>query len=248
MNNIVVYENGELELKVSVEKESIWATQRQIAELFATKVPAINKHIKNIFLESELNNSTISKMEIVQTEGKRKVKREVEFYNLDMIIAVGYRVNSKKATQFRIWATNVLKEYIYHGYAINSEKITHQRFKELESDVSNLKNDMQNIKSKVKDDSLATLQGIFYNGEIYDAYVLINNIFKSSHESIILIDNYIDDTILTLFSKYPKLNYTVITQKPSKQLSLDIKKYNSQYHNLKLKISTKYQINIMIDF
>jgi len=125
-NKIEIYQapNGQIEFTSDSEHETIWANQKQIAQLFGTKVPAINKHINNILDDEELDNSTISKMETVQIEGKRTVKREVEFYNLDMIIAVGYRVNSKLATQFRKWATQVLKKYLTDGYAINETKIT----------------------------------------------------------------------------------------------------------------------------
>ena len=128
MNNIEIYqgENGSIEFRGDLSHETIWANQKQIAQLFGTKVPAINKHIKNILDEDELDNSTISILEIVQQEGNRQVKRKVEFYNLDMIIAIGYRVNSKLATKFRKWATSILKKYITDGYAVN-ENINHIR-------------------------------------------------------------------------------------------------------------------------
>lgn len=144
-NKIEIFQssNGEIEFKGDIEHKTIWATQKQIAQLFGTKVPAINKHIKNIIDDEELDNSTISKMEIVQQEGKRKVKRLVDFYNLDMIIAVGYRVNSKTATQFRRWATSVLNKYIINGYAINEKKIT--QTKEL---LNNLKQMINFLSSK----------------------------------------------------------------------------------------------------
>ncbi len=125
-NKIEIYQasNGQIEFQSDSEHETIWASQKQISELFGTKVPAINKHILNILEDEELDSSTISKMEIVQKEGKRDVKRKVEFYNLDMIIAVGYRVNSKLATNFRKWATSILKKYLIDGYAINEKKVT----------------------------------------------------------------------------------------------------------------------------
>ena len=125
-NKIELYQasNGQIEFKSDSEHETIWANQKQIAELFGTQIPAINKHIQNILEEQELNDATISKMEIVQQEGSRQIKRKIEFYNLDMIIAVGYRVNSKMATKFRQWATSVLKQYLRDGYAINETKIT----------------------------------------------------------------------------------------------------------------------------
>ena len=142
----VVYNDGEIELKVSVGEETIWLTQKQLSILFEVETHTINYHIKNIFTQDELSkSSTIRKIRIVQKEGNREVLRNVEHYNLDMIISVGYRVNSLKATKFRQWATNILKQYIYNGYVINSEKITHERFKELESDVTLLKQKVNKI-------------------------------------------------------------------------------------------------------
>jgi len=239
-NQIIVYDNGEIELKVSVENETIWLTQKQLALLFNIEIHTINYHIKNIFKQKELDkSSTIRKIRIVQQEGKREVVRNVEHYNLDMIISVGYRVNSLKATKFRQWATKVLKEYILNGYAINTHKITEQR-------LLNLENDMQIVKSKIKNNELELKQGIFYDGQIWDAYIFVNDLLKSVKKEIILIDGYIDDTILTLFSKYKDLKFKIITQKISKQLQLDIDKYNKQYKNLEVKISNKYHDRFLI--
>ena len=125
-NNIVIYKgkNGKVELRTDIEKDTIWATQSQIASLFSVNSQAITKHLGNIYEEGELvRDATCSKMEQVQKEGGRAVKREVEFYDLDVIIAIGYRVNSVKATQFRIWATGVLREYLKQGYALNRYKL-----------------------------------------------------------------------------------------------------------------------------
>jgi hypothetical protein len=126
MSEILLYKtaNDEVKLEVLIQNETLWLTQKQIAELFDVKVPAISKHIKNIFESGELQEaSTVSKMEIVRQEGKREVRREVDFYNLDMIISIGYRVNSKQATNFRIWATQVLREYIIKGFAMDDERL-----------------------------------------------------------------------------------------------------------------------------
>ena len=123
---VVIYKSsdGAVSLDVKLEHDTIWLTQKSMAELFGVKIPAINKHISGIYKDEELNEeATISKMEIVQKEGNRTVSRETTFYNLDMIIAVGYRVNSKKATQFRIWANSVLKEYIIKGFAMDDERL-----------------------------------------------------------------------------------------------------------------------------
>jgi len=148
-NKIELYQasNGQIEFKTDLQNETIWANQKQIAELFGTKVPAINKHIINILAEEELETSTISKMEIVQKEGNRDVKRSVDFYNLDMIIAVGYRVNSKLATKFRKWVTSVLKKYLTDGYAINETKITQTK-----TILNNLKQTIEFLSAKEIED------------------------------------------------------------------------------------------------
>ena len=214
ISNIIVYNDGELELKVSVKQESVWLTQKQIAELFEVSIPNINMHIKAIYKEEELfENRTIQKYLIVQQEGKRKVKREVEHYNLDLVISVGYRINSKKATIFRQWATSILKNYIQDGYVINGEKITNERFLSLENEVINLKSKVENISNSLENNSLNPKQGIFYNGQIFDAYVFINDLFKLATNEIILIDNYIDETVFTIFSKYPNIKIKIYTTK-----------------------------------
>ncbi len=128
MSNTIIYNSGELELKISVDSDTVWLSQRQMAELFDVTKQNISLHIITIYKEKELEkNPTVKKFLTVQKEGNREVARDVEHYNLDMIISVGYRVNSNKATKFRQWATSVLKEYITNGYAINKEKITQQR-------------------------------------------------------------------------------------------------------------------------
>jgi len=240
MNNqnradIVIYSEGELELSVSVNEETLWLTQKQIAELFEVTVPNINMHLKAIYKEEELfGNRTIQKYLIVQQEGNRKVKREVEHYNLDVVISVGYRVNSKKATAFRQWATSVLKSYIQNGYAINGDKITNERFVSLESEVATLKSQMGELKVLIKDDTVKPKEGIFFDGQIYDAYAFVNDLLKSAKNEVVLIDNYIDDSVFTLFSKYPNLKIKIYTQTITKQLSLDYQKYQAQYQNMEL--------------
>lgn len=237
MENIVVYNEGELEINVSIDKETIWLSAETISTLFSVNRPAIVKHIGNIYKDNELSeNSTCSILEQVAKDGKR---RKINFYNLDMIISVGYRVNSKQATKFRQWATSILKNYIQNGYAINKHKINEQR-------LSLLENDVATIKSHIKDNSLELKQGIFYNGQIFDAYVFISNLIKSAKESIILIDNYIDESILTIFSKNQNIKIQIYTVNISKQLQLDINKYNQQYNNLEVKITKNFHDRFMI--
>ena len=226
ISNLVVYSDGELELKVSVNNQTIWLSADEIAYIFNVNRPAIVKHIGNIYKDEELEqNSTCSILEQVAKDGKL---RKINFYNLDVIISVGYRVNSKKATKFRKWATTILKDYINDGYVINHHRITEQRLLLLENDVNV-------IKSKIKDNKLKTNQGIFYDGQIYDSYSFINDLLKIANNEVILIDNYVDDTVLTLFSKYQNINFIIYTNNISKQLKLDFEKYSKQYKNITLK-------------
>lgn len=228
MKNIVVYNTGELEVNVSIEEETLWLNQKQLGELFNVEIHTINYHIKNIFKQKELEKiPTIRKIRIVQQEGNRKVEREVEHYNLDMIISIGYRVNSITATKFRQWATSILKEYISKGYTVNTHKITEYR-------LANLENDMQIIKSKIKNDTLDLKQGIFYEGQFFDAYIFISDILKNAKKSITLIDNYIDGNTLLHLSSNKDLNINIITKSLTKELKIIIEKFNKQYKNLKV--------------
>ena len=236
LSNLVVYSDGELELKVSVEKDSVWLNRNQLAELFGRDVKTIGKHINNVFNENELTRvSTVANFATVQIEGGREITRDVEYYNLDVIISIGYRVKSQKGVRFRQWATSVLKNYIQNGYVINGEKITNDRFVSLENDVNILKSQIKKINSKIKENSLEFNQNIFFDGQIYDAYSFVNDLLKLAKSEIVLIDNYIDDTVFTLFSKYPNINFTIYTSTISKQLKLDFEKYSKQYKNISLK-------------
>ena len=244
-NNIVLYQNGEIELKVSIDKDTIWLSTEDIANLFDVQRPAIVKHIGNIYKTDELSKlSTCSILEQVAKDGK---KRKKNYYNLDMIISIGYRVNSIRATQFRIWATSVLKQYISQGYAINSEKITHQRFKELENDVAFLKNKVGAISKAIESEEIKPKQGIFYDGQIFDAYVFVSDLIKSAKKSILLIDNYIDESVLQLFAKRDKnVKVEIYTKNFSKVLRQDLEKYNSQYPQITINKFTKAHDRFLI--
>jgi prophage antirepressor-like protein len=229
-SDIVIYNDGELELNVSVTGDTLWLTQTQLCNIFEKDQSVISRHINNIFRDNEVDEkSNMQKMHIANSD------KPVNFYSLDIVLAVGYRTNSSKAIKFRQWATSVLKSYITNGYAINSEKITNQRFKELENDVVLLKSKVENISNSLEDNSLKPSNGIFFDGQTYDAYAFVNDLLKSAKGEIVLMDNYIDDTVFTLFSKYPELNIKIYTQNISKQLGLDYQKYNSQYKNIELK-------------
>ena len=236
-NQVIIYNNGELELKVSIDNETVWLNRQQMAKLFDRDIKTIGKHINNVFKDGELSkNQVVANFATTATDGKTY---NVEYYNLDVIISVGYRVKSQRGVQFRQWATKVLKEYIYNGYAINREKITQLRITKLEKDV-------EYLKSKIKNNILDIRQGVFYDGQIFDAYKFINDLVKSAKMSIILIDNYIDESILTLFSKVPNIKITIYTQTISKQLKLDYEKYNNQYNNVKIKTTKKFHDRFLI--
>jgi len=176
MSDIVIYEDGNLQLDLSIKDKTIWLDANDIAAVFDVNRPAIVKHIGNIYKSEELEKiSTCSILEQVAKDGK---KRKVNYYNLDIIISVGYRVNSKKATKFRKWSTSVLKEYISNGYAINTHKITEQRFQTLKSKVNK-------IDSLVISNTLEIKQGIFHDGQIYDAYVFVNDLLKSAKKEVV---------------------------------------------------------------
>jgi len=240
MKNTVVYNNGELELKISVNDETIWLTQKQLGELFKVTKQNISLHVNRIFKEKELSrDSTVKFFLTVQKEGQRKVERKIEHYNLDMIISIGYRVNSITATKFRQWATTVLKNYVTDGYAINKDKLTQQRFLSLEDDVASIKSHIQNNTLDIK-------EGIFYNGQIFDAYVFVNDLIKCAKKSIILIDNYIDESVLTMFSNNTNIHFIIYTQSISKKLELDMQKYNKQYNNLTIKKTKKFHDRFII--
>ena len=227
---IILYQPDEsVRMEVRIEDETVWLTQAQIAELFETKRQAITKHLKNIFQSGELNeNSVCSILELTASDGK---SYKTKTYNLDAIISVGYRVNSKNATLFRRWASQVLKDYLLKGHVIN------QRISNLEQrvDAKFLSYDMQLTRLNEKVDffvrtSLPPVEGIFFDGQIFDAYAFATNLIKSAKNSLILIDNYIyENTLLMLSKRTTGVDATIYTQRITPQLQLDLTRHNNQY-------------------
>ena len=227
---IILYQPDEsVRMVVRIEDETVWLTQAQIAELFETKRQAITKHLKNIFQSGELNeNSVCSILELTASDGK---SYKTKTYNLDAIISVGYRVNSKNATLFRRWASQVLKDYLLKGHVIN------QHISNLEQrvDAKFLSYDMQLTRLNEKVDffvrtSLPPVEGIFFDGQIFDAYAFATNLIKSAKNSLILIDNYIDENTLLMLSKRTTgVDATIYTQRITPQLQLDLTRHNNQY-------------------
>ena len=225
---IILYQPTEdIRIEARIVYETIWLTQQQISVLFGTKRPAITKHISNIYSSGELDKeSTCSILEHMGNEERQRYA--TMYYNLDIILAVGYRVNSFNATQFRKWATKVLKDYLIKGYSVNN------RLERLEQRVTKTE---EKIDFFVRT-ALPPVEGVFYNGQIFDAYVFATDLIKNAKKDIILIDNYIDESVLLMLSKRnAKVHATIITQSNSRTTLLDIEKYNAQYTPIEIKNS-----------
>ena len=227
---IILYQPDEaVKLEVRLEDETVWLTQGQMAELFQSTKQNISLHTNNIFKEKELEPDAVVKESLTTASDGKKYR--TKYYSLDVIISVGYRVKSQRGTQFRQWANRVLKDYLLKGYSIN------QRVDQLESkmDQKLIAHDRQLEELTNKVDffvrtSLPPVEGIFFNGQIFDAYVFAAQLVKSASSSLLLIDNYVDESVLLLFSKRaPGVTATIYTQRITQQLQLDLTRYNSQY-------------------
>lgn len=237
-NEIILYQPDEtLALDVRVEDESVWLTQSQMAELFQATKQNISLHIKNIYKEGELDeNSTVKEFLTVQTEGSRSVQRRISFYNLDVIISVGYRVKSIRGTRFRQWANHILKDYLLRGYSIN------QRLLNLEDKIDRRFSDYDRHLLQLDErvdffvrSSLQPKEGVFFNGQIFDAYALVAGLIRQAKTRIVLIDNYIDDTVLIQLSKrVPGVSVDIYVGHISRQFRLDVERHNIQYPGVTL--------------
>lgn len=234
MNEIVIYQTIDktVQIEIQFEHETFWLTQQQIADLFGTQRPAITKHLGNIFKSDELNEKVVcSILEHTTQHGaiKGKVQNvKVKYYNLDVVLSIGYRVNSIRATQFRIWANRVLKDYLLKGYAINN------RMNRLEESMETLKNKVNEIELQIHSHLIPT-QGVFFDGQVFDAYELASKIIRTAKQTIVLIDNYIDEITLTHLSKKGKnVKVILLSKNTGKQLLLDVKKAGEQYGHFKL--------------
>ncbi|WP_291399313.1 RhuM family protein [Daejeonella sp.] len=242
-NQVILYQDNSLSssIEVLIEDETVWLTQLQMAILFNATKQNISLHINNIFKEGELEeNSTVKEYLTAQNEGRRKVKRKVKLYSLDIIISVGYRVKSKTGTQFRIWANSILKDYLLKGYALN------HRVEVIEKKINSLEIKNNEFDLILKPNLLPN-QGIFYDGQVFDAYEIVSRIIKSAQKSIVLIDNYCDESVLLLLSKRSaKVNATIYTNKKDSVLELDLKKHNQQYNPISIQILKKSHDRFLI--
>ncbi len=246
-NEIILYQPNEtMKLDVRVQQETVWLTQQQIAQLFGVKQPAISKHLKNIFDSGELDeNSVHSILEYTAADGK---SYQTKFYNLDAILSVGYRVNSRNATLFRQWANKVLKEYLLRGYSVNQrlmlmEDRIDRRLSEHDHQLSQL---TEKVDFFVRS-SLQPKEGIFFDGQIFDAYAFVADLIRKAKKRIVVIDSYIDDSVLVQLSKR-NLGVTVdiYDGRISDQLRQDVERHNAQYPGVTLHAYNKAHDRFLI--
>ena len=218
---IVLYQpDDSISIEVRINQDTVWLNRQQLAMLFDRDVKTIGKHINNALKEELSDVATIAKFATVQVEGSRIVNRTMEYYNLDMVLSVGYRVKSDRGIKYRRWANRVLKEFLLKGYTVNS------RLDNLEQRVSKTE---EKIDFFVRT-SLPPQQGIFYDGQVFDAYQFVSDLIRKAQKAIVLIDNFIDDTVLTILDKRSEgVSATIYTQRISQQLQLDLDKHNAQY-------------------
>ena len=237
-NEIIIYQPDEnLALDVRVEDESVWLTQSQIVELFNSSKANISEHLKHIFDSGELaKEATVRKFRIVRQEGNRRVTRNIEFFNLDVIISVGYRVKTVRGIQFRQWANKVLKEYLLRGYALNQrlmqlEDRIDRRFAEYDRHLLQLD---EKVDFFVRS-SIQPKEGVFFEGQIFDAYAFIAGLIRKADKRIAVIDSYIDDSVLVQLAKWkPGVTVDIYDGKISPQLRQDVARHNAQYPGVAL--------------
>ena len=225
---IILYQpDSEVKLEVRIEDETVWLNRQQLSELFNRDVKTIGKHVNNALKEELAGMATVAKFATVQKEGDRTITRQVEYYNLDMVLSVGYRVKSNRGIEFRRWANKVLKEYLLKGHAIN------YRLDQMDTRLQKHERQIEYLTDKVDffvRTSLPPVEGVFYDGQIFDAYKFATDLIRSAKKSILLIDNYVDESVLLMLSKRNAgVKADIYTQAVSRQLQLDLQKHNSQY-------------------
>ena len=257
-NQIVVYQPNEtVRLDVRVENETVWLTQSQMATLFGCSTDNVGLHLKNIYSCGELDKeATTEESSVVQIEGRRKVSRKVCLYNLDAIISVGYRVNSILGAKFRQWATRVLKEYLLRGYSVNARM--NQLEDKMDRRLAKHDSDIADLKEKVDffvQTQTPPLQGVFYNGQLWDARALVLSLVAQAKRSLILIDNWANTAVLDLFTKKREgVRLTVFTSEhydrnhvPHRKISpADIKTFNAQYPKLAVRYNETFHDRFLI--
>ncbi len=240
---VILYQpDSEVKLEVRLEDETVWLSIEEMAQLFDRDISVIGKHIRNVFKERELVKESVwAKFAYTASDGKTY---QVDYYNLDVIISVGYRVKSVRGTQFRIWANSVLKEYLLKGYSVN------RRLEQIDTRLQKHERKIEYLTDKIDffvRTSLPPVEGIFHNGQIFDAYKFATDLIRSAKKSILLIDNYVDESVLLMLSKRnAAVKADIYTQTVSHQLQLDLQKHNSQYPPIGINICRKCHDRFLI--
>ena len=230
---IILYQpDNSIRLEVRMEEDTVWLTQAQMAVLFQRSISVISRHIQNIFKEEELvEKSNLHFLQIANSD------KPVAFYSLDVIISVGYRVKSIQGTRFRQWANSVLKEYLLRGHAIN------QRIERLEQRVSKTE---EQIGFFVRT-ALPPVEGVFYDGQIFDAYAFVADLIRSARKRIVLIDNYVDDSVLLALAKRKEgVSAEIVTRHVTETLKLDLERHNRQYPPIAIREYDRYHDRFLI--
>lgn len=224
-NEIILYQpDSTFKLEVRLEDDTVWLTQQQMTELFQTSKQNVSLHVNNIFKEGELDSNSVVKESLTTASDGKKYK--TKYYNLDVIISVGYRVKSLRGTQFRQWATNVLREYLMKGYAVS------QRFERLEYRMAKTEEKIDFILHT----SLPPREGIIFDGQIFDAYTLMCDLIRSAKTRIVMVDNYIDDSVFRQLDKRASgVSATIFTPSISRTLRQDLERHNAQYAPIEVK-------------
>lgn len=236
---IILYQpDNNVRLEVRIQEETVWLTQAQMGQLFDCSTDNISLHLKNLYAEGEIEfKATSEEISVVRQEGKRQVARSILHYNLDAILSVGYRVSSRNATQFRRWASSVLKDYLLRGRAIN------QRVERLEQRVTKTE---EQIGFFVRT-ALPPTEGVFYDGQVFDAHSFVSDLIRAARERVVLIDNYVDDSVLkTLTKRNDEVSATIITRKISATLSVDLDLHNQQYPPVEIQTCGRFHDRFLI--
>jgi len=241
---IILYQpNENVQLEVRLEEETVWLNRQQMALLFDRDIKTIGKHINNALVEELLGLPVVAKFATTATDGKTYL---VEHYNLDMVLSIGYRVKSQRGIQFRQWANKVLKDYLLKGYALNQRlwRIENQ----LESHQALLTEHSEKIDLFIRT-SIPPLEGIFYDGQVFDAHTFVSDLIRSATTRIVLIDNYVDDTVLKLLDKRAsQVKATIYTKQISPALQTDINLHNTQYESIDVQVfADSHDRFLMID-
>ena len=245
-NQIILYQpNDTIKLEVRLENETVWLTANQMSVLFNRDEKTIRKHINNVFYEDEV--SQINNTHFLRVDG---VKQPVAFYTLDVVISVGYRVKSKQGVIFRQWANKVLKEYLLRGYAVNQrfetlENKMDKKFAEQDAKIEHLNKQVDFFVRT----SLPPVEGVFHNGQIFDAYKFVTDLIKSAKKSLVLIDNYVDESVLLMLSKRNQgVTAKIYTSQITHQLRLDLQRHHTQYPTIQLvRHTTSHDRFLIID-